>query len=351
VEPRSPRSSEKSSTSSSRRRRLLRRAVVAAIVVVSFAVVLPRLADYGEVWEDVKQLDASEIVLLVGVTVLNLATFAPPWMAVLPGLGFTRALVLTQASTASTYVAPGGAAVGIGLSYVFLRRWGYNAGEVGRAVALTGLWNQLALLGFPAVALGLLTLTGGENPLLKTVGLIGLAVFAAAVAAFAAAMSSDRLAERVGNLAVRLVSAAFRLARRRPPAWGAESFVRFRHNTIGLLRRRWLHLTIATLAGQLAVFLILLVSLRVVDVPGSEVSVVEAFAAWSLVRLLGSLPITPGGIGIVEVGLTTSLVGFGGDESAVVAAVLIYRFLTVVPTLVLGGLAGVVMRRLAPTTV
>jgi len=311
--------------------------------------VLPRLANYGEVWEDVKQLDASAIALLLGVTVLNLVTFAPPWMAVLPRMGFRRAFVLTQASTASTYVAPGGAAVGIGLSYVFLRRWGYNTGDVGRAVALTGLWNQLALLGFPAVALGLLTLTGGESPLLKTVGLLGLGVFVAAVGAFGLAMSSDRLAERVGSFAVRVVNAAFRMVRRKPPAWSRESFVRFRHSTIGLLRKRWLYLTLATLTGQLGVFLVLLVSLRVVGVPGSEVSLVEAFAAWSLVRLLGSLPITPGGIGIVEVGLTTALAGFGGDESGVVAAVLIYRFLTVVPTLMLGALAGVVMRRLAPT--
>ena len=35
--------------------------------------------------------------------------------------------------------------------------------------------------------------------------------------------------------------------------------------------------------------------------------------------------------------MTTALVAFGGANAGVVAAVLIYRFLTVVPTLVLGG--------------
>ena len=77
-------------------------------------------------------------------------------------------------------------------------------------------------------------------------------------------------------------------------------------------------------------------------------SVIEAFAAWSLVRLLGSIPITPGGLGIVEVGLTTALVGFGGNNAEVVAAVLVYRFLTIVPTLVLGLLAGATWRRHQP---
>jgi len=78
------------------------------------------------------------------------------------------------------------------------------------------------------------------------------------------------------------------------------------------------------------------------------VTLVEAFAAWTFVRLLGSIPITPGGIGIVELGLTGALVGFGGPNDAVVAAVLLYRVLTIVPTLVLGLVAGGLWRRMRP---
>jgi uncharacterized protein (TIRG00374 family) len=105
---------------------------------------------------------------------------------------------------------------------------------------------------------------------------------------------------------------------------------------------------LATLAGQLSVFVLFLVSLRVLGVSAGEVAAVEAFAAWSLTRLLGSLPITPGGLGVVEVGLTTALVGFGGANAEVVAAVLVYRFLSIVPTLVLGLIAGAMWRRFTP---
>ena len=77
-------------------------------------------------------------------------------------------------------------------------------------------------------------------------------------------------------------------------------------------------------------------------------ALIEAFAAWSLARLLGSIPITPGGLGIVEVGLTTALVGFGGKNAEVVAAVLVYRFLTMVPTLVLGLVAAATWKRHRP---
>jgi uncharacterized protein (TIRG00374 family) len=127
--------------------------------------------------------------------------------------------------------------------------------------------------------------------------------------------------------------------------WDGRSLVGFRQRTIELLRRRWWYLTLATLAGQLTVFLVLLVCLRTLGVSSHEVSAVEAFGAWSLVRLLGSLPLTPGGVGIVEVGLTGTLIAFGGGRAGVVAAVLLYRFLTIVPTLVLGLVAGATWRR------
>ena len=332
----------------SRRRRLVGIGVGLAITALTFAFVLPRIADYGQVWGVVRRLSWQEILLLLGATALNLVTFAPPWMVALPGLGFRRAFAVTQASTASTYIAPGGAAVGVALSYAMLRAWGFRAGPVGLAAALTGIWNQLALLGFPPLALVLLTLEREQNPLLQSVALIGLVVFVVAAGAFAAGLSSPKLARSVGDEAARVADWALRCVRRRPVRWTGESFVRFRNDAVGLLARRWHLLTVTTLAGQLSVFLVLLTSLRVLHVSAHEVGLVEAFAAWSLVRLLGSLPITPGGIGVVEVGLTGALVGFGGRDAEVVAAVLVYRFLTIVPTLVLGLAAGATWRRFKP---
>jgi uncharacterized protein (TIRG00374 family) len=114
---------------------------------------------------------------------------------------------------------------------------------------------------------------------------------------------------------------------------------------VQLLRRRWLALTVATVVGQLTVFVLLVVCLRALGAAGSEVSFAEAFAGWTLARLLGSLPLTPGGVGVVELGLTGALIGFGGDNAEVVAAVLLYRALTILPTVALGILAGFLWRR------
>jgi putative heme transporter len=331
-------------------RRLVLVVVGLAVIVGTYLFVLPRIADYGDVWGVVKELSWENITVLLGATLLNLATFAPPWQVALPGLSFRQAFALTQASTASTYVLPGGAAVGAGVSFGLLRGWGFTGKPVTIAIALTGIWNQFALLGFPVIALALLTVSHEENPLLQTVAFVGLAIFVLAAGAFAAALASSRVAEWVGDRAAALVNWVLRIVHRAPVKWNGWSFVAFRNDVIGLLGRRWHLLTLATLAGQLTVFVVLLVSLRVLDVTAGEVSAIEAFAAWSIVRLLGSIPITPGGIGIVEVGLTASLVEFGGDNAEVVAAVLLYRFLTIVPTLVLGLLAGATWRRQRPVT-
>src|SRR5439155_510855 len=161
-----------------------------AVILGTYIFVLPQFANYGDVWAAVKDLSWRWIAILLATVALNIATFAPPWMAALPGLRFLPALTVTQASTASTYLAPGGPAVGDG-----------------------------------------------------------------------------------------------------------RSFVRFRARAIGLLRRRWHVLTLTTLAGQLSVFLVLLASLRALGVAPTEVSAIEAFAAWSLARVIGSLPVTPGGLG------------------------------------------------------
>ena len=319
-----------------------------AVIVGTFVFVLPKVANYRDVWDVVKELSWAQVGLLLGVTAINLATYAPPWMAALPGLRFRQAFVLTQASTASTYVLPGGAAVGMGVSFGMLRGWGFTGKPVTLALAVTGIWNQFATLAFPIVAVALLTLSKEKNALLQTVALVGVAILVVAAAGFAVGLSSKRLAKWVGNMAARIVSRLLALIRRGPVKWGGSSFVSFRHQAVGLLKRRWHVLTLAVLAGQLTVFLVFLVSLRVLDVSPGEVSWIEAFAAWSLMRLLGSIPITPGGIGIVEVGMTTALVGFGGDNAEVVGAVLVYRFLTIVPTLLLGLASAATFRRHQP---
>jgi hypothetical protein len=116
-----------------------------------------------------------------------------------------------------------------------------------------------------------------------------------------------------------------------------------RAETIGVVARHWPFLTVATLANQLTLFGVMVACMYATGVTG--VSFFEALAAWSFARLVGSIAITPGGLGLQELGLTGALAAFGGGANAVVATALLYRVTTFVPTVVVGSACALVWRR------
>jgi uncharacterized protein (TIRG00374 family) len=276
--------------------------------------------------------------------VINIATFGPPWMAALPGLSYLHSSRVTLASTAVSVVAPGGGAAGMAASFGMLKSWGYEGRPVGLAVTVTSIWNQLMILGVPIVAVAALVAQGNSNRTLEWVALISLGIFCVVVAAFAVGLANARLTRRIGDKAARVTSWAKGLLHKAPVTWNGEAFVRFREESIVLIRDRWWQLTLATLANHLSVFLLLIVSVRAVGITSAHVTLVEAFGAWAISRVIGSLAPTPGGLGFVELGLTGALVAFGASNADAVTAALVYRVLMDVPTLVLGLLAAATVK-------
>ena len=318
------------------------------VVVFVFAFALPRIASYRDVWEVLSDLSWPEVAALAAATLLNVATFAPPWMAALPGLGFPRALVLTQASTATASVLPGGEAFGIGLSVAMLRAWGFTRGAIAAAAAVVTGLNVMTKVFLPTIAVAALLVTGRDGGPLTLLTTIGVLAAGGIVVAIAIALRSDGATRQLGALGDRVLRWVKARFRREHTGSFSESLVRFRRESIALLRSRGHWLVLATLAGHLSVFVVLLVSLRAVGVDADEVSTVDVFAAWSLTRLLTAVPITPGGLGIIELGLTGWLVAAGGANADVVAAVLLYRLLTWLPPILLGIPSALVWRRLHP---
>jgi uncharacterized membrane protein YbhN (UPF0104 family) len=329
----------------SRRRLLLGVAVSVLVGGAVFAYVLPRIAGYQSVWRVVAGLSFSWLLALIAVTVLNVVTFPLPWMVVLPGLGFLRGLQLTQASTAFGLVVPGGAPLGMAASFAMLHKAGFGRSEATIAVALAGLWNQLSTFLLPVVAVALLATEGFGSASLQLAALLGIGAAVAIAGAAAVLLWRVDFLERFAELSAGLVTRIRSALRKEPVEWSVESLLRNRSELVGLLRRRWHWLTLATIANQVTGYLMLETSIRAIGIGRAELSIAQTFAAWSLGRLLASLPITPGGIGIVELGLTGTLVGFGARHAPVVAAVLVYRALSVLPTLALGLLAILTWRR------
>jgi len=329
-------------------KRVLGTGAALAVIALVFLVLLPRIASYREVLDVFGRLTWRDGLALFVAVVINVATFAPPWMSALPGLGFWLPLGVTQAATAASSIVPGGEAVGIGVSVGMLRKWAFKREDVAVATILVTVWNVFAKIGFPLLAVGLLTIEGGTDDTLSLLAPIAFVVLVVLAGFVVATLWSPRHARRLGGLAGRLAAPLLRLLRRQPPVEWGESVVRFRGRAITLLKRRGLALTLSTAVGHLSTFALLLVILRTLGVTSDEIDAVEAFAAWSLVRLLTVVPITPGGLGIIELGLSTALLAFGGENADVVAAVLLYRLLTWLPTLAVGLPSAFIWKRLNP---
>jgi uncharacterized membrane protein YbhN (UPF0104 family) len=319
--------------------------IMAIAVVAVFVFVIPQIADYRTVWDIVTSISAQWWLALIIATVVYIACFSPPWMAAVPGLGFRRATVVTQASTAASAVLPGGDVVGMGTQFAMLRGWGFGTDQASLAVLVTGVWNQLVRIAFPVVAVALLAATGDVSEDVRLAGAISAVLFAVVLGGFIGLLASDRLARWIGDAGATVAMWFMRVIRRpRTLTWGDDA-IRFRRLSEGLVRRRWPYLTVGTVIGHLSSFAVLMICLRAVGVDADMVSGVQCFAAFSVIRLLAAVPLTPGGIGVVELGLTGMLVGFGGDQEAVVAAVLLFRALTLVPVVLTGVVCFLLWKR------
>jgi putative heme transporter len=326
------------------RRAVLRSALGVAIVAAVYVEVVPRIASYGSIAKQLGTVSAPWAFALAGAAALDVLTSAFPWRALLPQLTMLGAVGFTQASTALTLVLPGGAPLGMALSFGLLRRLRVAAGAAGFAVALTGIWSQVMILLYPLV--GAVLVLGSGNLSTSSLTIAGASGLAAAVIAVlaVAAFRSRRAALKLGDAAGRVAAWVAALLRRDAPAWSGEALVRLRAERLADLRRRWPILTAATLGNQLTAYLIFELSLRAVGISVASLSPSESFLAWAIGRVISSLPLTPGGIGFVELGMIGTLVGFGAPQTHVVAAVLLYRALVIVPTLLVGAIALVAFR-------
>jgi len=310
-----------------KRRRIFQAVFSIVVVVAIFGFALPKFADFSQVWAVIGAMTWVEIGTLVLVAAWNIATYWLVMIAALPGSNLWQAMKVNQTSTAVANTIPGGGAIGIGVTYAMYSASGFSNTEISLSVLVSGIWNNFVKLGMPVIALALLALQGDVTPALTTASVIGVAVLIGAVVLFALILRSAAFAQAFGERLGRVVS-ALRKVVRKPPVSLREPVARFRTDAIELLRRRWLALTAATVVSHFSLYLVLLVTLRNVGVSEAETSWIQVLAVFAFVRLISALPITPGGVGVVELGLTAGLVTAGGAEAQVVAAVLVHRFLT-----------------------
>jgi uncharacterized membrane protein YbhN (UPF0104 family) len=317
-------------------------AIGLAVVVGIFAAIIPRFADYQAVWQAMIHLTARDWAVIAVCTVMNVASGGLPWMAGVPGLGYRRSMLLTQTSGLMTTALPMGEAVGFATQVTMLRRWRFPPAVVTAGFVVVTAWNQGANIAIPVFAVAALG-TGDTGPAVLTISLIAVAVLVALIVTAVVAFRSDAQARRIGAFAGRVATRVLAVLRRPPRSEWGEKLATMRAETIGVVSGHWPFLTAATFANQLTLFGVMLACMHATGVTG--VSFFEALAGWSFARLVGSVAITPGGLGIQELGLTGALVAFGGSTDAVLATALLFRVLTFVPTVIVGSACALIWRR------
>jgi uncharacterized membrane protein YbhN (UPF0104 family) len=235
------------------------------------------------------------------------------------GLGWLTSLALS-AQAMSNFLPAGYLAANV-FNFRQFRLAELSAAAGGWVLMTTTALNIAALCGLALLG-SAISGGGDEVPVILALGVAGsAAVIWAARRLWAPAV--DQLPRRVRST-VRSTLGELRSVRlrRRAGAWVAA-----------LLALCWLADASCLITGFLAV--------------GARPPWSALLLAYSVAQLLSFLPLTPGGLGVVEGSLTVGLATGGVGLGHVLAAVLVYRLLSYWATLPLGALGYVNVRRAA----
>lgn len=318
-------------------RRQVWSAVISVLVVaVVFGLGLPRFASYEQAWHRLRHVTRLEMAAMGVAAAWNLVSYWLLQMASLPGLTWRRAALATEASTAAANVLPAGAAISVGLTASMYRSWGFSADTIARSLVLSGTWNGLVKLATPLVAAALLLGVGGDNPPVA-VGIVSVGALFMVLFVSVASLHDPTALGRVVGAVERRVSAVFVRIGRRPVQGWQSALERVRSASVELVGQRWFVLSLAAVVSHLSLFLVLAVTMA--GIPLRGVSVLEALAAFAVVRVALILPLTPGGAGLAELGFTGLLVAAGAPSADAVAVVLVFRALTWLVQIPIGAVA------------
>jgi uncharacterized protein (TIRG00374 family) len=311
-----------------------KRALLVLAAGVGLYVVWPSVVQSFSAWPDLISLDPW---WLLAMLVCELACFAMLWLLLELTLQTRRTLLVASSQLASNAFAklmPGGAAAGTALQYRLLVRGGLSAPAVGGGLTATQLISTAVLVTMPLLSIPAIVGGSAVDRGLVRATVLGVATFALVFAATAVLLTSDRALRATASAAE---WARNRVLRKREPATGLpDRLVAQRDGMLTLLGSHWWHALTAAGGRTLLDYFALLCALSAVGTSPRPGLVVLAYVAASL---LGMIPITPGGLGFVEAGLTGTLVLAGVGPADAVLATLAYRLASYWLPLVAGAIA------------
>jgi uncharacterized protein (TIRG00374 family) len=241
---------------------------------------------------------------------------------------------------AVTAVLPGGDAAGAGVQFKMLAGAGTNADTAAGGLTAASLLGIGGLLALPIFALPAIAGGSAVQPGLLHAALLGLAGFILFVVGGIIVLATDQPLAMVGRALQWLWNESW--GRHKKTAGLSRRLLNQRDQIRSVLGRDWRR-AVLLVGGRLGFdYLCLLCALRATGTDPNPSLVLLAYAA---AQILALVPITPGGLGIVEASLTGLLVLGGVSSGKAVVATLAYRLASFWLPLLAGGIAYLLYRR------
>jgi uncharacterized membrane protein YbhN (UPF0104 family) len=319
------------------------RVLLLGLTAFSLYLLAPSITEVFSAWDRLGDFNPIALPVVVG---LEAASFACVWL--LTAIALRRehwdAIILSQlAGNAFNKVTPGGGTTGTALTARMLADAGFEYTTALTAITVQSLLVTAALVAMPVLVIpGVLTGTALPGSLLQAAWL-GAAVFVVMAALGALLLATRRPVRWLGDG----VAHAANLVRfRKPKITGLGDRLLVERDEIReTMGSRWPEAVGAAVGRWFFEYLVLLLALYAIDAKPDPWSVLLAFVAASV---LSMIPLTPGGLGFVEAGLTATLAAAGIGAEQAVAATLLFRLVSFWLPLPVGAAAGWWFRRRYP---
>lgn len=238
-----------------------------------------------------------------------------------PGISWFVSATSQLTSNAMVKVTPGGPIVAGAVYFQMLSVSGVPMGQAAAALAAVSFLSTMVLFSLPGVAVVSAALSAPIPRGLLPVGFAGTVLFVIMLAGAIVLVRYEKPLRALGWLAERLARWASRRFNR---AWtaSADEFVARRDEVVDALGARWWKAIGLAVLNWLLDYLTLVVALVAVGARPRPSLVLLAFGAAAVLQMI---PITPGGLGFVEVGLTGILTVAGVPGNSAALATLTYR--------------------------
>jgi uncharacterized protein (TIRG00374 family) len=317
---------------------LRRTAVWLAITGVSLYLIAPSLLDVLGSWRDLERIDLIWFPVMALLQVGSLACLWALQRLALRRARWTDVVESQLAGNALSKIAPAGGAVGAALQYRMLVEAGHERGRTVAGITAVNLLTFAVVLALPVLVLPAL-LRGSVDRNLVEATVIGAVVFIFLLAAGIAVLAFDRPLELIG----RAVQAVRNRVRRgcKPLGDLPARLRRERDKLLATLGPNWKQAVLATVGRWAFDYATLLAALAAV---GSTPRPALVLLAFCTAQVLAQIPVTPGGLGFVEAGLTAMLALAGVPPGKAVLATFAYRLFAYWLQLP-AGLVGFILHR------